>query len=693
MTDEPTGGASGAQSEKATLSRDLSDFLIEFSIALNKHAMYPGGHPSLGPAVDRVINRVDPLLASRGTLSLGVARSQLVIEGVATDPKNPVLSDLAARLHRHHLGAITFHRGVQPDELRDVMMLIAVEADRSDQPLGLGPPEQLAAWRHLRLYPLTYDRLELIDEEEDTPRETSQHRTRGAQLWVGLAQAALAETEMEQDEEVDVDPRAVAQAISTHPKNAAYDQVIVGYMLQIADDLRHSRGSEAIELKQRMSKLINNLDHPTMDRLLEMGGDRAQRRRFLLNASEGMAVDAVLDIVQAASRTEKEGVSHSLMRMLQKLSQHAEGGRGRRRLEADSSLREQVTELIEGWTGEDPNPDEYREALQRMTGARSVYAVSPEQRHAPEPTRMLHMALEIDAMGEPVDSAVDQLVESGELKWMLNTLHAEDSPRVSEGVWHRVGTPDMVGRVAAAQPLDQETLDLLLRRVGRDGADPMLDALAESESRQTRQALIHRIVRLGSAVGPLAMARLDDERWHVQRNMLTIIAELPEPPPGFNAASYLKSEDGRVRLEAIRIMLKDPAGRERAICQALTDSEERTVRIGVAAAQDGCPDTAVSLLVSRAVGGGEQDLRHMALRALGRSDHVLALRTLLGITEPRRRWFRKRLPAKSPGYLVALEALRHWRDDPRAARALEAAAKSKDAEVARAATGGHEDAA
>ena len=35
MTEEPTGGASGAKSEKATLSRDLSDFLIEFSIALN----------------------------------------------------------------------------------------------------------------------------------------------------------------------------------------------------------------------------------------------------------------------------------------------------------------------------------------------------------------------------------------------------------------------------------------------------------------------------------------------------------------------------------------------------------------------------------------------------------------------------------------------------------------------------------
>jgi hypothetical protein len=689
---EPPAGAPGSNAETATLSRDLSDFLIEFSIALNKHAMYPGGHPSLEPAVDRVVERVEPLLASRGTLSLGVARKQLVIEGVATEAKNPVLADLAERLHRHHLGAVSFRRGVHPQEVGDAMKLLAVEAERSGQPLGLGPPEQLAAWPNLQLYPLTYDRLELSDEEEDVG-ESSEHRTRGARLWVGLARAAMVETETDQDEETDVDPGAVAQAIASHPKTTAYDQVIVGYMLQIAEELRSTGGREAIELKQRMSKLVTNLDQETLDRLLEMGGDRGQRKQFLLNASQGVAADAVVDIVHAAARTEQEGISHSLMRMLQKLSQHAEGGSGRRRSEADSSLREQVSELIQDWGGEDPNPDEYREALQRMTGARSVYAVSPEQRFAPEPKRILQMALEVDAPGEPVDSAVDQLAAEGELSWMLSVIDEAESPKVTENVWHRVGTPEMVGRVAAAEPLDEETLDLLLRRVGPDGAKPMLDALSESESRQTRQALIHRIVRLGSVVGPPAAARLDDPRGHVQRNMLTILAELPEPPAGFTPVPFLKSDDPRVRREAIRIMLRDPGGRERAICRALTDSEDRTVRLGLAAAQEECPDTAVSLLASRIEEGGDRELRLLAVRTLGSSRHPLALRKLLEIAEPRRWLFWTRLPPKTPEYLAALAALRLRRDDPHTARALAAAAKSKDPEIVRVATADGEETA
>ena len=44
-------------------------------------------------------------LEQRPTLAFGVARQQLIIDGVATDPGQPVLRRLAEELHRHHLGA------------------------------------------------------------------------------------------------------------------------------------------------------------------------------------------------------------------------------------------------------------------------------------------------------------------------------------------------------------------------------------------------------------------------------------------------------------------------------------------------------------------------------------------------------------------------------------------------------------
>src|SRR5437879_13623156 len=143
-----------APSEKAALSRELADFLIELSIALHKHTMYPEGHPSLAPAAGGVVRRAEHLFEGRTTVALGVARQQLVIEGVATDTKNPPLAAPAGRLPRHHLGAVTFHRGLRVSEVAEVLTSLSVEAERSGEPVGLGPPAHLRAWEHIRLHPI-----------------------------------------------------------------------------------------------------------------------------------------------------------------------------------------------------------------------------------------------------------------------------------------------------------------------------------------------------------------------------------------------------------------------------------------------------------------------------------------------------------------------------------------------------------
>src|SRR5436309_1015124 len=288
-------------SEKAALSRELADFLIELSIALHKHAMYPEGHPSLAPAAAGVTRRAEHLFEERATLALGVARQQLVIEGVATDPKNPLLSELAGRLHRHHLGAVTFHRGLRVNEVVDVLKTLAVEAERTG-------------------------------------------------------------------------------------------------------------GAEAAALRRRTSKLVGALHPGTLRRLIEMGGDNAQRTKFAIDATHGLAVDAVLEIVRAMADASHKTVSDPLVRMLSKLAQHAEQGAADARLQADESLREQVRDLLTGWTLEDPNPDAYGQALQRMTAGSPVAMLHGEEKHAVEPRRVVQTALEAGVLGFAAWRAVERLL-------------------------------------------------------------------------------------------------------------------------------------------------------------------------------------------------------------------------------------------------------------------------------------------
>ncbi len=674
--------------ERATLSRDLADFLIELSIALHKHSMYPEGHPSLAPAAAGVTRRAALLLEDRATVSLGVARNQLVIEGVATDPKHPVLRELAGRLHRHHLGAITFRRGVEEGEVADALRTLAVEAERTGQPLGLGDRDRLAAWPHVQLHALTYERLELTDEGGPAAGETD---ARAAQLWVGLARAALA-TAPEDTRPTPMEPAVIAQAIDEHSKTEAtgYDQVIVGYLLQIAAELKTAGSAEAAALRRRTSRLIRTLKPDTLQRLVEMGGDFAQRRQFVSDAADGMAVDAVLDILKAAAETSHATISHSLVRLLSKLAVHAEAGAASVRPQADAALREQVQQLLAGWTLPDPNPGAYGEALQRM--ARAAPAGPPRaDHHATEPDRLVAMALEIGTMGPRLPAAVARVVAEGRLAQLLDALEggAADTAAAAT-VRAQIATAAAVQRIVAREPVDFKLLERLVPLVGAAAAAPLLDALAVAESRGARRGLLAQLAKMGAEIAPLVVARLDDSRWYVTRNLIALLEELGPPPAGFSAAPYMRHADARVRWQAVKLQLKRPDERDEALVTGLRDQDPRTLRLAlsIAVALQACPDAAVPLLVNRATDRTlPGDLRALAVRCLGYTRAPVALETLLQITAGGRTLFgRERLAAKSPELLVALAALATgWRRDPRAHARLLIAASSPDGEIRNAA--------
>ena len=688
-----------APSEKSALSRELADFLIELSIALHKHAMYPEGHPSLAPAAAGVTRRAERLFEERATLALGVARQQLVIEGVATDPKNPLLSELAGRLHRHHLGAVTFHRGLGVPEVVDVLKTLAVEAERTGHPLGLGSPEQLRAWDHVRLHPVTYERLELLQEDDQAAgsvdeRGARERGLRGAQLWVGLARAALSADALAADDGPPppsaTEPSVLAKAIDEHPKSAAYDQVIVGYLLQIADELKHTGGAEAAALRRRTSKLVGALQPGTLRRLIEMGGDNAQRTKFAIDATHGLAVDAVLEIVRAMADASHKTVSDPLVRMLSKLAQHAQQGTAEARPQADEALRDQVRGLLQGWTLEDPNPDAYGKALHRMAAASPVTGARSVWQQTAEPLRIVQTALETGVLGFGAWRAIERLVAERHVGDLVDLLAVSPpSPDVGP-LWTRVTSPDVVRELASAEPPDFTTLDRVLPRLPVDGFEPLLDVLGASESRTTRRGLLDRLSRAPRELGPVIATRLTREiPWYVTRNLLLILDGLPALPDGFRAAAFIAHEDARVRREALKVSLKVPAERELALLGALGDADPRMVRVALTAALDDCPPSALPLITQivhdQTVAS---ELRVLAIKVLGRVRNVAALTALLETVDGGTNWRgRPRLAARSLELLAALMALAAgWRNDGRAAVLLALAAASTDPDIRNAAS-------
>ncbi|MFL5489214.1 MAG: hypothetical protein ACJ8AJ_12115 [Gemmatimonadaceae bacterium] len=677
----------------ATLSRELADFLVELSITLNKHAIYPHGHPLLDVAVDGVANRLGMLFVDdRDSLSIGVARRQLIIEGVATDPLNPVLKELAQRLHNHHVGAVKLVRGIGRDELSETLAALAVDPTRSEKPIGQDTERLGGLWQHVRFFPLTYDRLQLIEDDPGEVPSTDQMAAgRATQLWIGLARAALVSDTSnplvkreEQDESTALEPATVARAIDEHQREEAYDQVIVGYLLQIGDELKSAEGPEVAGLQRRVSRLVGSLKESTLERLLEMGGDKAQRRKFLLDASQGITVEAVIDLVKAASAAEGQTVSHSMLRMLSKLAHHPSVGGPRPK--SDPTIRDVMTRLVDDWTLDDPNPEAYRQVLESMSSLKNASA-KPASNALPtqcEPERMVQIAIEVGAMGPQVRAAMIELCKAGRVELLLDLLERAPSADAGAPIWDFLRGQRIFESLLEQARIDMPLVTRFVTRVGSDAAPVLLAAALSFDDAKTRSQFYELLQSLGDDVGATVAARIPESAPAIQRELLALLGRLATLPADFSPRAYLENEDPLVRREAVRLLLRNPADRDETIMSALSDPDDRVVFAGLTVAQEKCPSAGIDLLRQR-VDRGELDsqLRTMGIRIAAQQRRPETLAWLLGYVVTEAHWPRKpKLRPSTPEMLAALSMIAaNWRNDPAADVVIKLAEQSKDSEV------------
>ena len=671
---------------------------MELSVAMHKHAIYPPGHPLLSQAVDAVYGRLLTLLLDRPALSIGVARRQLIIEGVATGSLHPLLAELAGKLHRHHIGAVKFLRGLQRSELSDALGTVGVEPQKDEQPLGLQLDLLDARWTSVKLFPLTYDRLELLDEDEEpgaAGKPATAQDGRAAQLWVGLARAAIAADRRSEDSSLD--PEQVAHAIDEHDREPAYDQVIVGYLLQIAREVRHDDTpvTATTGLKRRISKLVGALQPATLRRLLEMGGDSLQRRRFVLDAAQGMNVDAVVELVQAAASAEGQTISHSLVRMLTKLATHAAGDVTARSRAADGAFREHVERLVSSWSLDDPNPLAYSAALEQMSRSGGDAAEQGDGMRFPcEPSRIIAMALELGVTGATVARAVQAMLRSESYVDLLDLLDAAPAQQTDAiaFIWAIVAAAQPLTVLLSAPRLDNQLVRRFVDRTGLAAAPALIGALDASPEGARRDRLMALLTSLGNEVSPLIATHLAAASPSLVRELLASLARLVPPVLPAEARTFLAHADASVRREAARLLLSYDETRETAMSVAVRDDDERVVYAGLLAAQERCSPHVAATIRQRMDRGELTDAaaRVAAVRAVANAGDAAALDWLLGRSVVVGGLLRRsRLAPTSPEMLATLSAIAaRWGDDSRALPVLEFARASASPTVRGAVQGG-----
>lgn len=687
---EPIRDADGGDDVSSSSELTL-EALNALARACQQAGLYGPEHPSARSAGKEAASLLAERVRARGALSVGVAPDRLYVDGEDVGGSSPLLVALADQLHSHDLARVTFQRELDEEQLCEFLGQASTTPREPDERLGRSP-DLGSGWPGVRVETIQYERLTLGEGEEGWAAEVKEDHP-AARLWLGLAgelwtPGADEEAEQAPDELLSVE--ALAAGLKQTARSERPPPAVARHLLRIAEEMAEGRSDAGWDgLKERFSRLMETAAGEDVQSVLGGGTDRRERTRFLLASAEWLPVGAVADLVEAADRAGDVDVSPWMLRLLGKMARHAEEARGQDREEADASFREAARRAITGWEVREDQPDQYGAALKEMSTAPPPGDFGERQLDV-DPARVLKMCLELDEFGEPVERAYRSMVEEGREEEILELLAGSPADsEVAGKLWDELGTVESLRRLLERSPPDFEAVRRLVDRFGAVAAPPLIEILAESESRNVRRHVFDMLTDLGTDVAAEFVERLEaDERWYVKRNMLALLAEMDELPESFKPRRYLRHDRPAVRYEAYKILVEGDQDRQEVLERLFDERQPRLVRLAFASLPTSVPASLVEAGL-RHVADEELDdeLRAVGIRALAESPTRGLRDLLLDLCQRRHPWlfWRRELVEPSSVLLAALEVLQeNWPEHPEVEDVLQMARSSEAPEVRRA---------
>lgn len=683
----------------------LVTFLTRLHVALNRRRTYGPTHPMVVKTEQESIAALDVVLQSRSTFTLGVAKHDLLVNGLPLVSAANIGRELGARLHRRGVGALTFHSGVDLARLQQLLAWLAIETAREAE--SDGPADESPTISGIIIGRLAYDALMLGEANRAADASV-------AALWQALAQIAtdgtgrqygfgtsrssetIAATGDDQqafdallkEEEHVTDIAQSLQALVSQPEFARRTAVA---LMNLAAQGAQAPPELRAKIGERLHAVISRLGDSSFAPIIRGLGERAQQQDFMLQVVDVLPVLAISNWLQVAAGATEQELSHHLLRLMTKLSQHAVNKRDG---QTDRTFRDAAKELVEGWVLSDPNPEEHVRLLDSIALLHEGTVTSLSQRSdesdagLTEAARVVQMALEIDVAGDDTVAAVTAVVDGGGLPSLLEWLAQAGDTVTAQMLRAQVMAPDAVRRVLQGNPVDAPAARALLDTLDVSMAGTLLEALEVAESREARELILERLRAMGEPLRATLISRLDGASWFFARNLLGLLRDLIVGQQGNSDVGsmlkFLDHENPMVRVEAVRMLLALDAVRDAAIRRGLQDADERVVTAVLDfidhflhVPTDGRRHTlsigATGHLV-RFVDAGKHNvaLRIIAIRAAAKSGAPSVRDWLLGRIVTRSTFLRRPMLAK-PSLLnaTALNALqRHFADDPAVADAL-----------------------
>lgn len=585
--------------QSTTPDPTLQQLLMRFTGALNRRRAYAATHPMVVAAEQQLYESVVLLHESRPVLTIGVMKTDLLIDGELYVTRSAYARELAMRLHRRGVGAITLQVGVPQQQLRELLGWLATEV-ASDSDAADDRAPVLSA---ISVTSVAYDQLRLGDVECAAAAS-------GEQLWRALAQiAGAASTERGTADgdtttshggsgETDRDSAlAILREAVSEPEIAR--RTAMAFM-DLAAQGASAAPAGRTHIGQQLSDALDALGAEAFAPVIRALGEQSVRQRFVSQTVDVLPMASVATWLAVAAQAQDQPLSHDMLRLMSKLSHHAQSDAS---AGAEGVFRGAAQQLVKSWAPEDPNAEEHVALLDRIALHEHSRpdAASRVATHFSviESSRLVQMALEIDVDGDDALAAAEALVAVGSGANMMEWIDRSGDTRTARRLVQIATSDAAIRQLLLTEPVDRLQARALLDRLDATAADTLIDVLEAAEARGTRMIVRQRLADFGAEIMPLLIARLDRAPWYLVRNILTVLHEIAEANGDTTAgltsmATLLDHAQVQVRTEAFRLLLLNTRARDAAIRRALRDDNERMVVLALQALTDS-PDGEIEL--------------------------------------------------------------------------------------------------
>jgi hypothetical protein len=634
----------------------LDEIVASLNIFCRNAGIYPRNHPAVDTSLKRAFELFQKIFAHRQGLTIALGRDTLIVDNYSLDKKNTSFRQFASLLSKLNIAYVTFLQGftkdelyvfqhfvsrqlreLSPDDLEEVLISRALtriqigfadygsfthEEGKASEEI---PQEDIWETYIVALISGTLKMEELEDLDElssdllsgiiNKLRKEGLDKASAEKFFVvyiqRLFQRHLPDNDIRKlldllnGLEPDLRGQFIALMVNMLSKNIplaarSFDSASPDLVLALFEEMKSGKGPIPADLRSLLDKLMSlacENDDP-----LNLRGFSFVDDIFL--PSDTLNILSKSELERTAFDPFETAVSDQYQREIRKIS---EFGGAERSLIPLSTLKRDCDDdyvdrmyyliIFELMTSDIISEEEYGQFLGTLKEQTLQYLSTGQYRQIFEIIRLLRKNVETNRYPEITSDA----------------LKAYDS---EEFFLAFIESLKIMGRQARDEAWE------LCEFCGETIIPYLLAALIEEDSKTFRSLLMGLLKQFGEAIVPYALSRLDDTRWFVKRNMISLLIGCKSTEIIPWVRPYCRHENERVKWDAVKCLLslQDPYGleilRQHMQSGSREEIEQAITLLGTFRVKEGVSDL-IRLYRGEAAIKADSDLKILIIQSLG----------------------------------------------------------------------------